>query len=62
MVDNIKIKPPSDKELKKQQKRKNKLNSLKNEFENDKIKSFDQLFAILDPSPLAQELNLPTMN
>ncbi len=59
MVENIKIKASSDKELKKQQKRKNKLNSLKNEFEGGKIQSFDQLFAILDRSPLAKELNIP---
>lgn len=40
-------------------KRSNKLNSLKNEFEGNKIKSFDQVFAIMNETPLAEELNIP---
>jgi|SRR4051812_21919239 hypothetical protein len=40
-------------------KRINKLNSLKNEFEGNKIISFDQVFAIMNETPLAEELNIP---
>jgi hypothetical protein len=40
-------------------KRSNKLKSLKNEFEGNKIKSFDQVFAIMNETPLAEELNIP---
>ncbi len=59
MVDKSKKKANSDSEIEKLRKRQNKLNSLKNEFEGGKITSFDQIFAIFSPSPLAQELNIP---
>lgn len=59
MVEKIKKNTKKQKEKGKDQKRQNKLNSLKNEFEGGKIKSFDQLFAIFSPSPFAKELNIP---
>jgi hypothetical protein len=59
MVDKSKKKLNSDSEIEKLKKRQNKLNSLKNEFEGGKITSFDQIFAIFSPSPLAKELNIP---
>ncbi len=58
MVNKIKGKTQSDKESEKIQKRQNKLNSLKNQFESGKIKNFGEIFAIFDPSPLAIELNI----
>lgn len=59
MVDKLKTKAKSAKELEKEQKRQNKLNSLKNEFEGGKIKDFGQVFAIFNQSPLAKELDIP---
>ncbi|HEU0227023.1 MAG TPA: hypothetical protein VFQ86_04750 [Arachidicoccus soli] len=46
-------------EKRRREKRQHKLSSLKNEFESGKIKSFDQIFAIFSPSPLALELTIP---
>lgn len=48
-----------DKQIAREVKRKNKLNSLKNEFEGGKVKTFDQVFAIMNETPLATELNIP---
>lgn len=58
MAKKIKTKVQSDKESEKLQKRQNKLNSLKNQFESGKVKNFGEVFAIFDPSPLAIELNI----
>lgn len=43
-------------------KRKNRLNSLRNEFEGNKIKAFDQVFAIVSETNLAAELNISAYN
>ena len=39
-------------------KRKNKLNSIKNELEGGKVKSFDQIFAIMSETRLAEEVGI----
>ncbi len=49
----------SEKQLEKAEKREHKLNSLKNEFETGKIKSFKHIFAIFNLSPLGDELGIP---
>ena len=47
-----------ERQLAKMTKRRNKLNSLKNEFEGGKIKHFDQLFAIFSEASLSAELGV----
>jgi hypothetical protein len=47
-----------EKQLARAVKRKNKLNSIKNEFEGGKIKSFDQIFAIMSETRLAEEVGI----
>jgi hypothetical protein len=47
-----------EKEQEKARKRQHKLNSLKTDFEAGKIKSFEQIFAIIAEYQLAKELGL----
>jgi len=51
-----------EKQLAREQKRRNKLNSLKNEFEGGKITGFDQVFAIVSETSLAAELGISFYN
>jgi len=47
-----------DKKLEEERKRQHKLNSIKTDFEAGKIKSFEQIFAVMVESRLASELRM----
>ena len=59
MQKNYKIKPSDNaKKLAQEAKRKNRLNSIKNELEAGRIQSFDQIFAIISETRMSIELGL----
>src|SRR5258706_7915966 len=51
-------KSPEQKQLVKEQKRSNKIASIKRELEGGHINSFEQVFTIMSASALANELNI----
>ena len=48
----------TQKDIERERRRQNKLDSIKNGFETNKTKSFDQIFAIMTESRLAKELGI----
>ena len=59
MAKSFKIKPTDNiKQVAQEERRRNRLNSIKNELESGRITSFDQIFAIVSETRMSIELNI----